>query len=314
MRAFLILIFALAAAAAAAFAWVFWSAARGLDPASLEARRMTQTDYFRLVDGLRVRIREEGPEGAPPIVLLHGFIFSLESFDAWAGALSKSRRVIRYDLAGHGLTGPDPLRRYSPDERAEFHLKVMDALGVERADLAGNSLGGLIAWRFAAAHPERVGKLILIDAGGYSINGVAETPVEAPAAMKAFLATAPQAGVASTFAFVFGDDSKIAPERLALARDMMRRRGNGEAFIQHLDEFTLPDPEPLLSKVSAPTLIQWGGADALIPADHAARFDAAIDQSTVILYEGAGHAPHEEVAERTVADAEDFLTASSEGL
>lgn len=307
MKAFFAWLIGIVLIGAAAMGYLFWSATRGLDPAALEARYATAADRFVDVDGQRVRVREEGPADAPKIVLLHGFTFSLESFDGWAQGLAETRRVIRYDLSGHGLTGPDALQRYSIDERVAFHDKVMEALGVERADLAGNSLGGLIAWRYAAARPERVGRLILIDAGGYSINGVADTPLEAPPPMKAYLLTAPASGVAAAFGAIYGDDAKITPERLALARDMLRRRGNGKAAIEHIGEFTLPDPAGELAKVAAPTLILWGGADALIPPAHAEKFDAAIADSFLIVYDGAGHAPQEELPAQTLEDAQMFL-------
>ncbi|MBY0423645.1 MAG: alpha/beta fold hydrolase, partial [Parvularculaceae bacterium] len=209
-------------------------ATRGEDPARLEARYATPADRFIEVDGVRVRVRVEGPETAPPIVLLHGFTFSLESWDAWARELSRTRRVIRYDLAGHGLTGPDPQKRYANEQRAAFHIKVMDALGVARADLAGNSLGGLVAWRVAAAHPERVGKLVLVDAGGYPINGVGDAPVTAPPPVAAFLLTAPKAGVETAMRALWGDPGKIDARRVAEVRDLMRRRGNGRAFVEHI--------------------------------------------------------------------------------
>lgn len=311
MKTLLIWLFGLILLALCATGFLFWSATRGLDPATLEARYALPTDQFIDVDGLRVRVRTEGPKDAPMLVLLHGFTFSLESFDGWAQTLSKTRRVIRYDLAGHGLTGPDAQKRYAIAERVAFHEKVMNALGVDKADLAGNSLGGLIAWRYAAAHPDRVGRLILIDSGGYSINGVGDTPVEAPAPMKAFLLTAPAAGVATAFGAIYGDDAKITPARLSLARDMMRRRGNGQAAIEHIAEFTLPDPTAELAKVTAPTLILWGEADAFIPLDHADKFRDTIADSVLKTYPGAGHAPHEEIVAETIEDATAFLDVSA---
>lgn len=308
MKTFLLVVGAALLLALGVGAFATWRAVEGLDPAPLEAR-YAAGDRFVEVDGVRVRVRIEGPEDGAPIMLLHGFAFSLESWNAWAAELAKTRRVIRYDLAGHGLTGPDPLKRYAPEERAAFHVALMDALGLARADLAGNSLGGLIAWRVAAAHPERVGKLVLVDSGGYPINGVTGKPVEAPPPMKAFLLTAPEAGVAAMFQGLYGDDTKISPARVAETRDMMRRRGNGRALVESIAEFVLPDPKPALAAITAPTLILWGGKDALIPPEHAARFDADIPDSRAVIYEGAGHVPQEEIPSATLADVVAFLDA-----
>lgn len=290
-----------------------WRASAGLSPAALEKDYATPADRFADIAGARVRIREEGPEGAPPIILIHGFTHSLETWDAWAATLSGDYRVIRFDLAGHGLTGPDPKERYAPAERAAFIGDVMDALGVERAVIAGNSLGGLAAWRFAHDNPQRVSALILISPGVFSLNGVSDEPAEIPAAMKAYLLTVPEAGVAASAGIIYGDDSKITAARLKTMRDMMRRKGNGEAMIKSLEEFTLPDPAAMLNQIEMPTLIEWGEADAVIPIEQGRRMVVEMPNATLITYPGVGHAAQEEAPEETVADAIDFLSGLAGG-
>lgn len=297
----------LVVAAAAALGFLYWKEAQGLDPAELEARYMTPADRMVLIDGARVRVREEGPAEAPSVLLVHGFTFSLESFDAWAADLARDHRVVRFDLLGHGLTGPDPQRRYSPEARAAFLGAVMDAAGLERATVVGNSLGGLAAWRFAAAHPDRVDRLILIAPGAYPVNGVTDAPASAPAAVEAFLRTAPEAAVRASVEMLYADDARITPERLAVIRDMMRRRGNGAAFVESLEQFTLPDPEPALRTVGAPTLILWGAGDVLLPVAQGSAMAAAIPDARLIVYDDLGHVLHEEAPARTLDDARRFL-------
>lgn len=293
------------AAAIAAGGYFYWSALRTAAPDA--SAYLSPDDRMIEVAGANVRVRMEGRERAPPIILLHGFIYSLETFDAWAEALKEDYRVIRFDLLGHGLSGPDPQQRYSPEERAEFLGMVMDALGVERAVIAGNSLGGLAAWRFAAASPDRVGALILISPGGYPANGVGDAPLSPPPAMALFLKTAPDAGVAYTLGNIYGDDSQVTPAKIKLVGDMMRRKGNGDAFVQSIEEFSLPDPEPLLNSITAPTLILWGGDDIVIPVDHGRRMAAAIPDARLIVYDGVGHVAHEEAPERSIMDVRAFL-------
>ncbi|MEO1252872.1 MAG: alpha/beta hydrolase [Pseudomonadota bacterium] len=288
-------------------AFFVWQASRGLAPEALETQYASADDRFLMIDGARVRVREEGPADAPPILLIHGFTFSLESWDAWAASLSDDHRVIRYDLLGHGLTGPDPQQRYAPQERAAFVGSVLDALDIDSAVIAGSSLGGLAAWRFAAENPDRVDALILVASGGFSMNGVTDKPAPLPPAMKLFLQTAPEAGVSAMFETVYGD-AQPSPERVALARDMMRRRGNGEAFVQSIAEFTLPDPEADLARVTAPTLLLWGALDALIPPDHGRRFETAMPNAELIVYDRVGHVPHEEAPALTLGDARAFLS------
>src|SRR6202795_138603 len=117
---------------------------------------------FVAIEGMRIHYRDEG-EGQP-LVMLHGFGSSLYTWDGWVRQLAGTRRLIRLDLPGFGLTGQAP----DGDYRAERYVRVvaalLDSLGVERTDIAGNSMGGRTALMFALAHPERVRKLILIDA------------------------------------------------------------------------------------------------------------------------------------------------------
>ena len=276
--------------------------------AAEEVEEAGTAERFVDIAGARVRAREEGPADAPVILLLHGFTFSLESWDGWADELSDRYRIIRYDLLGHGLTGPDPLERYAPEERAQFVGEVMDALGIERAIVGGNSLGGLAAWRFAAMQPERVEALLLVSPGGYPINGVGDEPAEVPGAFAFYLQTVPEAGLRASIANIYGDPSKVSEERIKVLGDMMRQEGNGAAMVRSLEEFTLPDPEPDLAKVTAPTLILWGDADKVISPAQADLFIAAMPNAQLITYPGVGHVAHEEMPARTAADVAAFLS------
>ena len=294
---------------AGGFGGMVWRAAQGEPAAALEARYMTPADRFVEIAGARVRVREEGDPDAPVILMIHGFSYSLETWDAWAAALKDDYRLIRYDLLGHGLTGPDPQQRYAPAERAAFVGDVMDALQLPSAIIAGNSLGGLAAWRFAAVNPDRVDALILVSPGVYPYNSVTDTPAEIPAAMKGYLLTAPEAGVRASAEIVFHDASKVTGKRLAVLRDMMRRTGNGAAMVASLEEFTLPDPTPMLARITAPTLVLWGEEDVIIPVEQGRRLESDIPGARLITYPGVGHAAQEEAPAITVRDAAAFLSS-----
>src|SRR5690606_23029649 len=122
-------------------------------PAAIYA---SPSDQYLSIDGTRIRVRIEGPVKAPPIILIHGFSFSLESWDAWAADLARDHRVIRFDLAGHGLSDAGAKGRYATADRVRQLVALMDRLNVRRATIAGNSYGGLVAWNLAAQHPRRV--------------------------------------------------------------------------------------------------------------------------------------------------------------
>ncbi len=286
---------------------LYWKSIQGVSAASLEVEYMTSADRFVDIAGARVRIREQGRAEAPPILLVHGFSYSLETWDAWAEVLKEDYRVIRYDLLGHGLTGPDPLERYAPKERAAFIGDVLDALDVDRLTIVGNSLGGLATWLFASDNPARIEALVLISPGAFPHNGVTDEPAEVPAAMKAYLLAAPEAGVRASAEFIIADDTKITDKRLKTLRDMMRREGNGPAMIKSIEEFTLPDPLEALSRITAPTLILWGEQDVIIPAADGARLQQAIEGAELITYPGVGHTTHEEIPRQSVLDVLAFM-------
>ncbi|MDZ7628003.1 MAG: alpha/beta hydrolase [Parvularculaceae bacterium] len=303
------LILALAAVSllgGAAAAWLVWRAQNA--PVTASAALMSADDRLMTIAGANVRVRIEGPEEGAPIILLHGFIYSLESFDAWAADLSRDHRVIRFDLLGHGLSGPDPQKRYSPQERAEFIGDIMDALNVERAVVGGNSLGGLAAWRFAAASPERVTGVVLVSPGAYPDRGISDVALSPPAPFAFFLRNPTQAGVALTLQGVYADKAMITPARVERVTALMRQPGNGDAFVESIEEFTLPDPEPLLKSIKAPVLILWGAEDKVIPAEYGRRMEAAIPDASLVVYEGVGHVAQEEAPERSIADVRAFLT------
>lgn len=264
-------------------------------------------DQMMTIDGARIRLRVEGPADAPPILLIHGYTFSLETWDGWAADLARDHRVIRYDLSGHGLSDPDPQARYGTADRVRQLKALMDRLGIARATLAGNSFGGLVAWNFAALYPDRVDRLILIDSAAYSINGVTERPVAVPPAMRAYLSAPSPQAVAISAAQIFAHPERLSPQRLELMRAMIARPGNGPALIAHLEQFTLPEPTAQLGRITAPTLILWGSEDKVVPVDHADRLAAAIPNARRIIYADTGHAPQEEAASRSLADVRAFL-------
>jgi len=274
---------------------------------TLKQRYAQPPSKFMQLGRLSVHYRDEG--SGPPLVMLHGTGASLHTWQGWSAVLRRQLRVIRMDLPGFGLTGPEPSGDYSSAQYVRFLDRVADKLGLGSFYLAGNSLGGFIAWRYAAAHPERVGRLILVDAGGYPQNRrpllvfrLAQVPV-----ISSLLAQMnPRPLVARSLREVYADPSKVTPELIDLYTDLALRAGNREAFSARASTREA-DHTGELSRVSAPTLIMWGRLDTLIPASDAERFARDIRRSKVVIYEGVGHLPMEEAAARSVDDARSFL-------
>ena len=105
------------------------------------------------------------------MIFLHGFGSSLQTWEDWARYLDADHRVIRYDLPGFGLTGADPSGDYTDRRSIEVLIALMDRLGVSRASIVGNSMGGRIAWTLAALNPELIDKLVPISSPPFASPG-----------------------------------------------------------------------------------------------------------------------------------------------
>lgn len=278
---------------------------------SLTARWAQPPSRFLPVGAMQVHLRDEGPRGDPtPIVLLHGTSDSLHTWDDWAAALRGQRRVIRFDLPGFGLTGPDPQADYSIEAYVRFVLAVLDQLGVHSVVLGGNSLGGQIAWQTAHAQPDRVRQLVLVDAAGYALQ-----PEDVPMAFqlarswpvnRLFEWVLPRGLVLASLRNVVGDPARVTSDQVDRYYDMAVRAGNRQALVQRLAR---PDPDQSerIRSLRQPTLVLWGARDRLIPLAAGHRFAQDIAGARLVVLEGLGHVPHQEDPLRTVVEVQRFL-------
>jgi pimeloyl-ACP methyl ester carboxylesterase len=287
-----------------------WAPERSV--ASLKAKWAPPPSAFLKVAGMSVHLRDEGPsEDKTPIVLLHGTGSSLHAWEGWAQALKNRRRVIRFDLAGFGLTGPSPDGIYSIGKDVGLVIAVLDRLGVERCILGGNSLGGTIAWRTALSYPERVEKLILVDSGGYPRSAISQ-PIgfrlaEMPGIGWLLQNTLPHFLVAQGFRNVFGHPDRVTDEMIDRSVELTQREGNRRALIARFRQRAPGTFSNRIPELKLPTLIIWGGKDRLIPVENAHRFHRDIAGSTLVVFDDLGHAPEEEDPARSVEAVKEFL-------
>ena len=283
---------------------------------TLVARWAPPPSDFMEVKGQLVHLRDEGPRDDPePLLLLHGTGASLHTWDGWAAALKSKRRVIRIDLPAFGLTGPFAGQYAADDYRsdtfARFVLDVLDALRVPRVSIAGNSLGGEVAWRAVTLAPQRFAKLVLVDATGYAF-----APDEVPLGFR--IAGLPLLGrigehllprplVAASVRSVYGDPSRVDDELVDRYFELTLREGNRRALSQRLQQLEMGAHAERIKRLALPTLLLWGGRDRLVPPANAARFAADIRGARLVLFDSLGHVPHEEDPARTVAVVADFL-------
>jgi pimeloyl-ACP methyl ester carboxylesterase len=287
---------------------------------TLVARWAPPPSEFIEVKGQLVHLRDEGPRNDPaPLLLLHGTCASLHTWDGWATALKARHRVIRIDLPAFGLTGPFTGQYASDDYRgdtyARFVLDVLDALRVARVVVAGNSLGGEVAWRAATLAPQRFAKLILVDATGYAF-APDEIPLgfrvaRLPVLIRIAEHLLPRAMVEASLRSVYGDPSRVSAELVDRYFELTLREGNRRALGLRLQQLEMGNDAARIKSLALPTLVLWGGRDRLVPPDTARRFAADIRGARLAVFDSLGHVPQEEDPARTAASVIDFLEPDS---
>ncbi len=307
-----ILLILLLAIGLALFAVAFFFGHRDIPAQELTDKYANVPSSFARVGGMPVHYRDEGnPADSIPLVLLHGTGSSLHTFDPWVESLKKDRRVIRMDLPGFGLTGPFPDSNYSTDHYVEFLEEFLTHMKVRTCILGGNSLGGQIAWRFAAAHPKRVEKLILIDAAGYPRN-IKSEPIAfkiagIPILNRILTYITPRSLVRSSVENVYADKAKVDDPLVDRYYELSLREGNRQALVDRIKSFKDPEPIELIKDIKQPTLVLWGAEDLLIPVETARRFHEDLPNDTLVILAGTGHVPMEESPGESLAPLLHFL-------
>jgi pimeloyl-ACP methyl ester carboxylesterase len=267
---------------------------------------------FISVDGMEVHFRDEGSSSdSIPIVLIHGTGASLQTFDGWTSTLSKDRRVIRMDLPGYGLTGPFPDRDYSIENYVSFLKQFLDSMGIETCVLAGNSLGGGIAWRFTSKYPETVKRLILIDSTGYPDEAeslpIAFEVAKIPIVKNLFKFITPRLVARSSLENVYSDKTKVTDELVDRYFDLTLREGNREAFVDRFEAKKDTTAYRKIREITQPTLILWGEDDRLKPIESAYRFHSDLPNDTLVILPNLGHVPMEEDPEESLKPVLTFV-------
>lgn len=302
----LLLLAVLIVAALIALSW-----APGVPAESLKARWAPEPSRFLDIEGMQVHYRDEGPRDAPAIVLLHGTSASLHTWEGWVAGLKQDHRVISLDLPAFGLTGPFPSADYTIANYSRFLAAVLDRLEVPKASVAGNSFGGQLAWQFTVDHPQRVERLILVDAAGYPRQStsvplgfkIAGMPLLRPLMANVL----PRSLIESSVRSVYGDPSKVEEALIDRYYDLAVREGNRQALRERFQQSLIGVEPAKIASIDKPTLIIWGGRDGLIAPSNAERFHADIKGSELVMFDELGHVPQEEAPVETLEAARAFL-------
>ena len=251
----------------------------------------------------RVRIPyvEQGDDDGIPVIFLHGITDSWRSFEPLLPLLPRSVHAFVPTQRGHG-DADRPASGYAPEDFATDVAAFMDTVGLDAAVIAGHSMGGSIAQRFAIDYPERTLGLVLM--GSF-------TTLRGNAGMEAFCASEVSRltdPIEYAFAREFQVSTTARPLPAAFLNTVVQESLKVPAHVWRVafDGLLELDVAGDLPKISAPTLILWGDRDSVASATEQDTLVDAIAGSQLIVYPGVGHALHWESPDRCVADLAQF--------
>jgi pimeloyl-ACP methyl ester carboxylesterase len=253
-------------------------------------------DHYTTIDGLKVRYWDEG-EGFP-LILVPGVGVSIDTWAYNIKALSTKYRVIAFDIPGFGRSSRithDGV--YSLDYAGQFLYEFINNLGINRSNIAGNSMGGMLAIHLALNHPEMVEKLVLVDSAGLGKElgwslifmvpwPVGELLVHPTRLMVKMLAKALVYNhelVTDEWVNRMYEESNVPGTKeamLKMLRSGVNLRGQSAAF-----------SESVLRKVTQPVIVVWGKQDPAFPVKHAEFALRAIPNCRAVVLDKAGHPP-----------------------
>jgi pimeloyl-ACP methyl ester carboxylesterase len=257
------------------------------------------------LNGARVRYEDVG-EG-PPVVLVHGFASSLETWLTVVPALKGQHRVISLDLKGFGWTDR-PEGDYSPAAQAALVFALMDQLGVKQAAVVGHSWGASVVLRMALEHPERVTRIALYDAWVYEeqvpafflwarAEGLGE------ALFRAFYDERP----AEKMANAFYDVSLLSEALVEDVERALQRPGTKAAALAAVRGQVYAEVQKRYRTLKQPTLLLWGENDRVTPVTVGERLHLELPHSQLVRYPRCGHFPMLEAAPQSTAALRRFL-------
>jgi pimeloyl-ACP methyl ester carboxylesterase len=269
--------------------------ARDIPYATLKAKYATPASRFvTLPDGVTVHYRDQGKAGAPPIVMVHGFAANLDTWEPWVARLGADHRIITLDLPAHGLTTVPAGYRVSTAGQVEVVDQLTRILHADRFVLAGNSMGGGVAWNYALAHPDRVVALILADSVGLppapaigaktregppAIFIIMRNPVGRAILRKIDPRPLAERGLKQAYI----DQKLVTPALVDRYVELARAPGHRDLLLSGQGGPRKPVTAQTFQSIQVPTLVMHGEADTVIPVEAGKALAAAIPGAKLIL-------------------------------
>ena len=277
--------------------------------AELEKTYGSPSNAYVSALGVNLHYQDTGPsKNATPILFLHGFGASLQTWDTWAQALSEDYRVISVDLPGFGLTGEDPSGIYTDQRSVEVLEAFLKELKIPKVVLVGNSMGGKLAWQFTARYPNQVSKLVLISPDGYASPGIqyGKKP-DVPAIADLYRYFFSKTFLVMNLKPAYADPNTLNDALVNRYYDLMLAPGVRGAILGRMQQTVLQDPVPSLSSIQVPTLLIWGEKDAFIPISNSNDYLKVMPNAKRVSLPNIGHLPQEEQPSVGLAALKEFL-------
>ncbi len=243
-----------------------------------------------LSDGERLAYIDTGNRAGPAVVLIHGYTDSARDWFPMLPYVSKQFRLILVDIRGHGRSSK-PECCYSRLDFAYDIKLLLDALGVQKADIVGHSLGSIIAQTFAEYWPERTGRVVLISSTGGPPAGAPPTPPEFDFAAEIRKLKEPIDPDSPFMVAWWGSPTPVETDFIR------RQRRDAAAIPLHvwlavLDQaLSAADLRSTLPRLKAPTLLIWGSKDPILEEPMRKTLRDALPGAEVKVFEGLGHNP-----------------------
>lgn len=254
------------------------------------------------VQGVPIRYRDSGGPGMP-ILLSHGIGGSLELWDSQFSEDLQAYRLIAWDMPGHGLSGMGE-QPYDADKLAQFAWQFLDAMGIQRLVLAGNSLGAAVSVRMAGLAPDRVAGLVLANSASLGREVFAPFRVMTLPVLGELMNKPGKAAVERQIQAIFHNPSvATAPIREAIARNVHKPEG-GKAFLATLRSMSdlggqskkaFSHTHSILRAMQVPVLFVHGRHDTVLPLQHSVAAQAITPLSSLLVLEDCGHTPQLEM-------------------
>lgn len=259
-----------------------------------------------IVYGMKIHYVEAG--SGPVVVLLHGLGGSSQNWAFNTDVLAQKFRVVVPDQLGFGRSDK-PFTNYRVATYVDFLDEFLKELKIERAALVGNSMGGWIAAAYTLAHPEKVERLVLVDAAGFA------PPANFDMSFLVALNPSTREGMRRLASLVFSNKQLFTSDA-AIDLLLKQRLTAGDGYtIQSLNESVARREDMLddrLSGIKQPTLLIWGRDDGLTPlAEYGERFKKEIKGSELLVFDRCGHVPQIEKAAEFNAALLKFLAATT---